>query len=222
MIGRTAFVGVAGAALLLAASPATAATTVADWEMNETSGRVLHDSAGTHSGTIGADVRTTGSAYRFPWVKPHSGEHPEHLVTVPHSWALNPGSGVWSVTARFRTTAAFGNMIQKGQGGKGKTYFKMQAPRGVVSCLFRGASGSVSVNSGRALNDGAWHTVTCRRAGNEVTMTIDGTKVRRGSGPTGAIRNTFPLAIGGKPRCGGRVSCDYWAGQMDAVRITRG
>ncbi len=101
-----------------------------------------------------------GPAYEFPYIKPNSAYRPRHIVTVPDAPELNPGTADWSVTSRFRFTHSFGNMLQKGQGGK--TYFKMQAPRGVVSCLFRGADGSKSVNSGVPLNEGEWHTVRAR------------------------------------------------------------
>lgn len=213
-----------GAAVLLAASPAAAAPSpVASWEMNEPSGVTMTDSAGTHDGTIGADVVLSGGTYRFPWVKPGSVYRPQHIITVPNAPELNPRTNDWAVTTRFRTTKPFGNLMQKGQAGSPGGYFKMQAPKGVVSCLFRGSSGSKSVNSGVALNDGAWHTVRCARVGASITMTIDGTKVRTATGATGTIANTVPLAIGGKPNCDAvTVSCDYWVGELDFVRIDVG
>ena len=212
------------AALLLAAAPAapaSAATTVADWQMNEDGGSTMRDSTGRHPGNIGADVALLGSAYRFPYVE-RNVYRPQHIVTVPNAPALNPGTGPWSVTTRMKFTKTYGNLLQKGQGGSGRTYFKMQAPRGVVSCLFRGSAGSVTISSGKALNDGRFHTVTCRRAGSTVTMTVDGVS-RSLSGATGAISNTLPFAIGGKSQCnGGTVSCDYWIGDMDFVKVTSG
>ncbi len=123
----------------------------------------------------------------------------------------------------FTTRSAFGNMIQKGQAGAKGGYFKMQMPKGIVSCLFRGADGSRSVNSRVALNDGAPHTIRCERVGTAVTMTIDGTKVRRATGPTGLISNTVPLSIAGKPHCDGTtITCDYWVGTMDEISIDAG
>jgi len=214
---------IGAAAVLLSATPASAAVTVADWQMNERSGSsTMQSTAGSYSTSIGSDVVLTGSSYKFPYIKPNSAYRPAHIVTAQNAPALNPGTDTWSVTTRFRFTNAFGNMLQKGQAGSGN-YFKMQAPHGNVSCLFRGASGSVSVSAGTALNDGAWHVVRCERAGTSVTMTIDGSKVRRGSGETGNIANTLPFAIGGKSKCNAdTVSCDYWVGEMDYVRIQRG
>ena len=217
------------AAVLLTASPASAATTVADWQMNEKPGSdVMRDSAGAsgnNNGQIGDNVELLGGVYRFPYIS-RTAVDPGQLVTVADS-ALNPGTADWSVTARMKFTKSYGNVLQKGQGGTGNTYMKMQAPRGIVSCLFRGSAGSVSVNSGVALNDGAWHVVTCRRAGDAVTMTIDaGTAsagTRRASGPTGSISNSMPFTIGGKSKCNGdTVSCDYWVGDMDYVKVSTG
>ena len=212
------------AALLLAtapAAPASAATTVADWQMNEDTGRTMRDSTGRHPGDIGADVELLGNAYRFPYIE-RNVYRPQHIVTVPDAPALNPGTGAWSVTTRMKFTKSYGNVLQKGQGGAGRTYFKMQAPHGVVSCLFRGSAGSITINSGTPLNDGLYHVVSCRRAGSTVTMTVDGVSTSR-SGATGAISNTLPFAIGGKSQCnGGTVSCDYWVGDMDFVKITSG
>ena len=211
-----------GAALLVTAPSASAATTVAAWRMNDTGGTTMRDVTGRHAGTVGSDVVRNGSTYRFPFFKPGSGYRPQHIVRVPDSDALDPGTRDWAVTVRFRYTNSFGNMMQKGQGGPGATYFKMEGTKGIVSCLFRGTEGNVSVNSGRTLNDGRWHVVRCRRAGSTVSMTVDGA-VRSNTGATGAISNGYGFTIGGKGNCDAvKVSCDYWTGEMDQVRITRG
>jgi hypothetical protein len=38
---------------------------------------------------------------------------------VPHDNRLNPGSGDFAVELRMRTTHSLGNVIQKGQAGRG-------------------------------------------------------------------------------------------------------
>ena len=51
-------------------------------------------------------------------------------------------------------------------------------------------------------------------------MTVDGTVVARLTGPTGSISNNWPLSIGGKYDCDQiNVTCDYFAGDVDWVRI---
>ncbi len=208
------------AAVLLLAPPASAATTVAAWSMNETSGRTMQDATGRYAGSIGSDVVLTGKTYRFP--KPSAAYRPQHLVTVPHAAALDPGTGAWSLTTRIRYTQASGNIVQKGQSGGG-AYVKLESHRGGLSCLFRGSAGSKSVSTGsKDYNDGLWHTVTCKRVGSEVSLVIDGV-TRRGTAPTGAISSPRALSIGGKSSCNGTtVGCDYWVGEMDLLRIEAG
>jgi len=209
--------------------PAHAATTfeLARWEMNEgpDAALMVDSSVNAIVGVPGSSVITgagrTSTYYRFP--------HFTRQATVPADSRrlvlvaeprLNPGGRDYAVKFRFRTTRSFGNLIQKGQSGAVGGYFKLQAPRGVVGCLFRGADGSRSVNSGVALNDGRWHTVKCKHTVDRVVMTIDGSKTRRAFGPTGDISNDVPLTIGGKLNCDQVVvDCDYFDGDMDRVVI---
>lgn len=221
MRNRSAAAAAAGAAagVLLLASPATAGTWVAGYQMNETGGRTMQDATGRHDGSIGADVVLTGKTYRFP--KPSTAYRPQHLVTVPDAPALDPGTGTWSLTARFRYSQASGNIAQKGQSTG--PFFKLESHRGALSCLFRGDAGSKAVGTGaQDMNDGLWHTVTCKRAGSEVSITVDGV-TRRATGSTGRIANGYPLSIGGKSACNGTtVGCDYWVGEMDYLRVEVG
>ena len=71
-----------------------------------------------------------------------------------------------------------------------------------------------------AINDGRWHTVSCTRYPDGVTLTVDGAKVAGRWGRTGTIANSWPLSIGGKTVCDQRsVGCDYYAGELASVRI---
>jgi Laminin G domain len=210
---------------------AAATTPVAVWEMNEAPGaRVMADSSGNGiTGTIGTEVITghtvdDATGYRFTRLTPNTPPaHPEHIVTVPDNANLDPGTRDFAVTIRMRTTARFGNLIQKGQSGAKGGYFKFQNPNGIVQCLFRGSTGSIAVGSGRTLNDGGWHTIRCERTATRVTMTVDGVVVARRNGTTGSISNTWPLSIGGKVNCDQiEVTCDYFAGSIDRVQLDAG
>jgi hypothetical protein len=223
----------AGAVVLGMGVPAQAATTtpVAIWEMNEASGAtVMADSSGNGlNGRIGNEVRVGwtvdgATGYRFERLTPNTPPaHPEHLVTVPHSELLNPGTRDFAVTIRTRQTAKFGNIIQKGQSGAKGGYFKFQNPRGTVQCLFRGSLGSNGIGSPQPLNDGLWHTIRCERTATQVIMSVDGVVVRRHNGATGNIANTWPLSIGGKVNCDQiEVTCDYYAGTIDRIQIDVG
>jgi Laminin G domain len=220
----------AASALIGPAAAADAATArpVAFWAMNESSGaRTMVDSSGHGlSGSVGGEVATGirvsgATGYRFSRLDPDTPPpHPRHVVVVPDTAALDPGSRDYAVTVRLRTTYQFGNIIQKGQATVSGGNFKLQIPRGIVQCLFRGSSGSRLVSAPRTINDGGWHTVRCERTGSGLTLTIDGSVVARRSGWTGRIANSWPLSIGGKTSCDQvEVGCDYYAGDIDYVEI---
>jgi hypothetical protein len=229
---RLLVVPVALAGLLAVASPAQAAIDqpVAVWQMNEPAGSgTMLDSAGNGiNGVIGTDVRAGtalaggGTGYRFAFVKPNQPPaNPARIVQVPHDTRLNPGTGDFAVEVRLRTTNSFGNVVQKGQSGAKGGYFKFQAPKGKISCLFRGSAGSSTASSGTTLvNDGQWHTVRCERSASSVVMTVDGAVTGRNRNATGTIANTRPLTIAGKTNCDQvDITCDYFAGDIDYVKI---
>lgn len=212
---------------MLAQTPASASATllIAAWQMNEPVGsRVLVDSSGNGViGVIGTEVVPNGATHFFPYLKPNTAPaHPEH-IDQSADWRLNPGTRDYAVTLRMKWTANFGNIIQKGQSGTWGGYFKLQAPSGLVQCLFRGSTGSGGVGSGRPLNDGLWHVIRCERTAAAVTMTVDGVVTGRHVGPTGSISNSKPLTIAGKASCDQiTVTCDYWTGEMDWVTVEAG
>jgi Laminin G domain len=220
------------AGVLVMAAPARAAINqpVAIWQMNEAAGsRTMIDSSGNGiDGAIGSHVQTGvavtagNNAYRFPYIRPNTPPpDPEHLVTVPSNSRLNPGTGDFAVELRMRTTHSFGNLIQKGQAGSKGGYWKFQQPSGKISCLFRGSAGSSATGSGSVrVNDGNWHTVRCERTASMVTMTVDGVVTGRNRNATGTIANTRPVTIAGKGTCDQvEVTCDYFSGDIDYVRI---
>jgi hypothetical protein len=211
-----------------AASASAGRHPVAIWSMNERSGaHTMIDSSGNGlHGSIGDEVVTDvgvrgATGYRFTRLQPdRPPAHPRHLVTVPDSSALDPGSRDYAVTMRLRTTYQFGNIIQKGQATASGGNFKFQIPDGIVQCLFRGTNGTIIVQASRRINDGWWHVVRCERTGSGVSLEIDGRTVARRAGWTGSIANGWPVSIGGKTDCDQRdVGCDYYAGDLDWVEI---
>ncbi len=228
-------VSAALAGVIAMVSPAHAAIDqpVAVWQMNEPAGsRTMVDSSGNGiNGVIGTDVLAGtalpggGIGYRFPYVKPNQPPaNPERLVQVPHNPRLNPGTGDFAVQVRMRTTNSFGNVIQKGQAGARGGYWKFQQPSGKISCLFRGSAGSSAASSATVrVNDGNWHTVRCERTSSSVTMWVDGAFTSRNRNATGTIANTRPVTIAGKGNCDQvDITCDYFSGDIDYVKIETG
>lgn len=215
----------------LSAVPAAATTTTVAWELNEPRGATtMLDSSGNEiHGIIGTEVVTGATfdgatGYRFARLKPNTPPaHPEHNVWVPHDERLNPGSDDYSVEVRYRTGNPFGNLIQKGQSGTPGGYWKIQLPQGEPSCLFRGPTGVTNaVRAQTRIDDERWHVIRCDRTDDAVELYVDGVFAGRNRGTTGAIANTKPLSLGGKDDCDQiKVTCDYFGGDVDYVRITR-
>lgn len=221
----------ASCALGVATTTGSAAgTQVLDLKLNESAGAtVARDASGQgHHGTIGSHVKMNGSFADWDRHSPSEGISYglKHLITIPDAanGSLDPGSGNFSITLRFRTSNSFGNVLQKGQATTPGGQVKFQIPKGKLSCMFKTASGTATASSGtRLLNDNAWHVVRCDRTPTSVTMYVDGVRTSRINHSTGNLNNTKPWSIGGKPQCNGAtVSCDYFAGEIDYVRMTKG
>src|SRR3954468_14751809 len=120
---RRWIVALATTAVVLAGLPGTARASslypVAIWTMDDPAGsRTMHDSSGNRlNGRIGGEVATGSryagaTGYRFGRLTPDTPPtHPNHLVVVPASSWLDPGTGDFAVTLRLRTTDQFGNII---------------------------------------------------------------------------------------------------------------
>ncbi|MEU7999966.1 PKD domain-containing protein [Catellatospora sp. NPDC049111] len=231
-LGVAAALVAAGVAIGATPAHAVATNTVAFWSMDEPNGStVLVDSSGNgRNGTIGSDL-TTGVVYggatghRFPVVLPGEMAYkPGHINRVPAHSDLNPDSGDFSLTIRYRSTYSFGNIMQKGQGATAGGYWKFEAPGGIPRCLFRGGNGASRTGyATESISDGQWHTVTCNRTSAYVEMYVDGVRTSRANGPTGNVANTWQLSIGGKGTCDGvEVTCDYFIGDIDYIKILKG
>jgi hypothetical protein len=221
----------AAAVLTLAVAAPASAATLADWEMNEGSGATtMVDSSGHVNGAIGSAVHTGVSVmgatvYRWPFASPTEPPPKPERIVQANSSSLNPGSGTYTVSLRYRTTQHFGNIVQKGQAGSAGGYFKIENPHGQINCVFRGVvSGKLvrkAVTSPAVLSNGAFHVATCTRTANAVTLTIDGSVVDTAHGSTGNISNARPVTIGGKLNCNQTtVTCDYYTGDIDWVRLS--
>jgi hypothetical protein len=207
-----------------------AGSTVLDLSLNEPAGSTTAaDSSGLrHDGAIGSHVVMNGEYAHFDRHPPGEGipYGLAHLITIPDAadGSLDPGSGNFSVEIRYRTKENFGNVIQKGQSNTVGGQVKFQQPKGKMSCMFKTPQGTATAGSGLTpLNDSLWHTVRCDRTPTSVTMYVDGVQTGRSNNTTGTLNNTKPWTIGGKSQCDAvQVTCDYFAGDIDYVKLTKG
>ena len=199
------------------------------WQMNEGAGATVMSDSGPHGlqGTINPTGVQTGWVlsgvtgynwvHRSPTLGPPS---PERVIQVPDHAYLDPGSDTFTLEIRYRTKEKFGNIIQKGQSATPGGQWKVQNPGGLPSCLFKSGTNRVATQSKVALNDNLWHTLTCVKTPTSVTLYADGVYQSRKNGVTGTINNSKPVTIGGKFDCDQvTVTCDYFSGQIDSVKI---
>ncbi len=221
-------------ALAVHADPVGAADPLTDsarWEMNESPGAtVMHDSGSLHlNGTV--DPAGVESGFSFDGATGYHWERrapdklpvaPERIISVPDNPLLDAGAGTFTLEIRYRTKENFGNIIQKGQAKSYGGQWKVQAPKGIPSCLFKGPLGRVATGAKTPINDNQWHTLTCVKTPTSVTMSVDGVYRNKKNGTTGTIDNKKSITIGGKPDCDQiEVTCDYFSGEIDYVTITK-
>ena len=222
------------------ASPSAAAlavgTMVAGYEMNEPVGStVMTDSSGSGiNGVITPSPEiTTGwvsydGAVGYHWTRRAPNEAPavpERIIQVADNINLEPGASTttFTVEMRYRTKEKFGNIAQKGQATTKGGQWKIQNPQGRPSCLFKGSIGRVSTRVPTAINDNLWHILTCVRTSTRVTAYVDGVEVNHQNGSTGSIDNSIPMTVGGKINCDQiTVTCDYFSGDIDWLKIYKG
>ena len=208
---------VAGAVGLLA-QPAAAASTVRGlWHMDETSGTVMTDSSGLGNNGALTNVAVGQAGLS---VRGYGFNGSSSIVKVASRSSLNPGTlpFTWTTHVKFTQLPKDDyDLVRKGlsttSGGDWKSEI---LHNGKAFCYLKGSSGSVGLSNGPVLNDGSWHTVTCARNGNTVTLTVDASSYST-THATGNISNSAQLTIGAKTSNG-----DYFKGVMDEVSLSIG
>jgi PKD repeat protein len=226
-----------GAALFAVAavppSTASAAEAVtAFYEMDEAPGTtVMHDSSGNGiDGVVDPTGVESGAQFDgatgYNWVRRPPAVppvEPQRIVQVPDNPNLEPtNASSFTVEIRFRTKEKFGNIIQKGQSASKGGQWKIENPQGIPTCLFKGSAGRVATGAKTAINDNQWHVLTCVLTKTRVTMYVDGVERSHLNGSAGTVDNAIPMTVGGKINCDQvTVTCDYFSGQIDYVKITK-
>ncbi len=202
-------------ALLLVPVAAFGAVPGNSWRMDLVNG-VVQDSQGTQPMTfVGSGILSTtglvGGAVEFT--------SSPSLATVTNSQKDNPGTQNFALGLVFTTRPIpsrnyGGNLMQKGLfGDPGQVKLQLDtASQGTVNCRVKGTSGAKLIVSTVNVDNGAWHTAVCWRAGNVVGITVDGVVTSVPWNP-GAISNTRNVVLGNKTASAGAV--DQLFGRVD-------
>jgi hypothetical protein len=227
-VGRTLRVVVtasnSGGTSAPASSSATAVVTdapatpglVALWHMDETSGTVMRDSAGTHNGTtsnvqVGQAGGFSGLAYGFTG---------SSQVLVPSANDLNAGAAKLTVTIHMKATTVPAtpdwDLIRKGVFTSAGGEFKVEyQPSGQATCGFNSSTNYAELTAGPALNNGQWHTVQCVKTSTNIQLVVDGQTFTQAAS-LGTIGNTVQVAVGAHP------GSEFFRGSLDEASIQIG
>ena len=144
--------------VLLGPPAAASPTQVALWHMDETSGTVMHDAVGNHSGTLYSvalgQPGYLGTAFGFNGTSSY--------ISVPSASDLNPGSSNITITIHLKTTSAPAtpdwDLIRKGKYTTTGGEFKMEyQPSGQASCGFKGSANYSELTAGPGTTQGPPH-----------------------------------------------------------------
>jgi hypothetical protein len=227
------FVLFVAGAVVSGGEPASAATSITSvYQMNEAPGSsVMVDSGPAgRNGVIGSDIAVGATydgatGYRWSTMSPTAPPaKPERIAYVESTSAHNPDDGDFAVEFRYRTTKSYGNVVQKGQATTKGGYFKFEQPKGFMTCLFKDGNGvRRAVKSSVATKDGEWHVIRCELSDWGIRLYVDGQITAQRHTTIGNIANTKRLSIGGKSYCDQiEVTCDYFNGDIDYVKIEKG
>jgi hypothetical protein len=112
--------------------------------------------------------------------------------------------------------------LRKGTSSDSAQFYKAEIrPDNRAVCRFVGSKTSTSgllVHDGPTLNDGRWHTITCKKANTNISLVVDG-KTFTKSGTVGSITNAGSLTLGAKP---GKPFSDFYKGDLDEVSVSIG
>jgi PKD repeat protein len=204
---------VAGLVTVLPATAQAAGTQTFDtWHMDETSGTSMVDSTGSHNGKLtnvdlggAGDPAFPGTGYHF------NGKSSK--VTIPNAADLNPGTNEVHIAFSMRTTSVPKtldyDLVRKGVAGQQQ--FKVEEQQtGQVSCSFTGSSGTILVQKGPDVSDGAWHSVGCERFSSSVKLTVDGTSYSSKKS-VGSISNPADIIVAS------HGSGEFFPGDLDEL-----
>ena len=204
------------ALLFATASPAQAATTVA-WHMDDASG--VSDPAG-HTLAL-TNVDTSSAQY---WTFSGDGR----ATTASDDDALDPGKATLTISVMVRsstmpsTSVGDYDLVRKGLSGTTGGYWKLELvpnDKRTRTLAFCQMSAVYLKYTPVNLTNGKWHSITCTRDADAmtVTITIDGRSKTRSLTRLRSIDNTKQMVVGAKTS-----TDDRYVGDMDELTISVG
>jgi uncharacterized membrane protein len=212
--------------LAVAVLPAAAASTVVlHYIGTQKTGTVAKDASGFHNRGALHNVRLTGGAYRF------NGR--SSYIRTAASTSLNPGRSRYSYTVSINipTSVTYSrdfSLVRRGSSKFAGAYYKMEMVYNRdtghmrLACAFRDSEReheSVSTN-GQTLNDGVWHTLTCQKTAQSVSLVKDGV-VHTKPAALGDLSSAQPLFFGAE-QVGPTEFWEHFRGRMKNITITKG
>lgn len=174
------------------------------------------DTAGGNAATLRGRARLTDG--KFGRAVTLSPDTSAGFVDVAPSPAYAQLSGDFTVAADFKynsTTGVRGILWGFGVGaGLPQLWIRAEPEQNRIVANATTASGSRNLVSTSSYNDNAWHHVALQRAGQELSLWIDGAKVSTGTAPSGAVSPARPQPL----QVGNRLDgAQPFSGSIDSV-----
>jgi hypothetical protein len=184
---------------VMAGTSTQAATVVASWDFNQVGGIISDQQVGGSDLTLsGPWASVTGSdndpsAIRFEATPANA------TTSVAGGQRFNPGKASFALTVVFRAsqdvTSGSPNVAQHGSFNETGQIKVQLAPGGKAGCRIKGDRAAFLFYHPTAnVNDNQWHTITCARNGNNLSVTVDGSTFS----PTGT-ENAGVIAVSNEP-----------------------
>jgi hypothetical protein len=210
--------GIVMVACVLAVPAVAQAAVVSTWPL----GTNANDTVGSNNGTT-QNVTFDGTSAFF------GGASVNSRITVPYSATLVPGSQNVSATVEINTTAMPGtggldfDILRSSKAGQQyKIELFPKNGKALALCFFSGALAHKQITAGPGLNDGQWHTITCTKTPNQISLVVDGIVVKTAAIQIGSIVHKItPLTIGYKPASGTNGE-DFYIGKLRNASVSIG
>jgi hypothetical protein len=208
---KSLFGAIVAAASLMVPSTVQAAVT-SSWPLSSNATDYVDGNDGT-----GTDIAFNGSYASFNGTSSR--------IAIPYNANLSPGSKNVTVSVEINTTAMPGTTdfdFDLVRSARGNPQYKIElyphSGKAQAQCIFHGSLAGITFHKGPSLNDGAWHTIVCKKTSSTVSITIDGVSYTTNIA-IGDITHKAgtPFSIGWKPQ-----GADFYHGQMRNVSVSIG